>query len=153
MQKEEKLKRIEEVIKVVCPELMELSFGCKIKDFDIIRIVTHFRIDPVKENFWLDFVDSETGFSRRVTKLEIEMRNGFEILGHPIRLSHVLRAIAKTNKAVTVNVFGHMQVASPSVSSDGLTIEWEGCDYDLTKDDLSLQSPETIDFLFNILCE
>lgn len=65
------------------------------------------------------------------------------------RLSHVLRAIKAGGE--------------PSVEFPSLTMTLNGrfknttCHlldrWDLTKDDLSLQSPETIDFLFNILCE
>lgn len=67
----------------------------------------------------------------------------------PIRLSHVLRAIKADGE--------------PSVEFPSLTMTLKGrfknttCHlldrWDLTKDDLSLQSPDTIDFLFKILCE
>lgn len=67
----------------------------------------------------------------------------------PLRLSHVLRAIKAGGE--------------PSVEFPSLTMTLKGrfknttCHlldrWDLTKDDLSLQSPDTIDFLFNILCE
>lgn len=146
---------------------MEMTFGCrvnirkgkkgywgdsKIGKGTVIATflgekISHSGYDPVDDNISaiLDNGTVRTTFSCS--------KNGVEIIGHPIRLSHVLRAIAETNSAATANVFGYIQVVSPNVSSNGLTIEWKGCGWNLTQDDLSLQSLETIDFLFKILCE
>lgn len=66
-----------------------------------------------------------------------------------LSLSHVLRAIV-----------GKVD-STACMYPDGSFVEWDSSGdnyytlfrYDLTKDDLSLQSTDTIDFLFNILCE
>jgi len=119
-----------------CPELMELSFGCKV---------------TLEGDWWM--VYANTGDSVGIchgSERRFPCKNQIdEILGHPIRLSHVLRAIADEVDSTAC------------MYPDGAFVEWDssGYDYhilfryDLTKDDLSLQSPETIDFLFNILCE
>ncbi len=143
-------------VQATCPELMKLTDGCRVRitsgAFDG-KIFT-FQKDSLRkmyDEFWTDG-DScgACAFSE----------NEFEILGHPIRLSHVLRAIGKLTSEKSVH--------SMSVEIDNANIAYlhffsedyngkreEVCcsSYDLTKDDLSLQSPDTIDFLFNILCE
>lgn len=79
----------------------------------------------------------------------------------PVRLSHVLRAIGErlkgdTDHRLTMTTDGLMFWEGEETGGDGMFSHWIWVDdakYDLTKDDLSAQSEETINFLFDILCK
>ena len=64
-----------------------------------------------------------------------------------VRLSHVLRAIGGQTKD-----FVHLITQSDG-DSFKIYLKDRDASWIVDKDDLSLQSSETIDFLFNILCE
>lgn len=70
--------------------------------------------------------------------------NEFETISNPIHLSHVLRAIKE--RLSNGNRFWLFDADKDTLSH--VVDTWQ-----LAKDDLSLQSPDTIDFLFKILCE
>lgn len=96
-----------------------------------------------------DFPFGSVLYNRRDICLEC---NGKRYIGHyePARLSHVLRAIdpLPMSKRYTVMSGGTFVLIHSANAVTSTDITW-----DMAKDDLSLQSPETIDFLFKILCE
>lgn len=153
-------------IQEVCPELMELSFGCEATTREPLSNIEA-KAFPIPFGHWIILERrqcfNQDAYVRMIKKDAIWTGNSVEIsretfngimiiLGHPIRLSHVLRAIEKQPG---------MSLLDFALDSDGWFIQrpkgshrfCQVVRYDLTQDDLSLQSPETIDFLFNILCE
>src|ERR1700749_1790463 len=68
----------------------------------------------------------------------------------PIRLADVLLAIQKVNKSYAVNTEGGFELWNHHYGDEyiyqDMYITWN-----LTKDNLSLQSPETISFIFELL--
>lgn len=135
-----------------CSELVELSPGCEIrcsfqggKGYHLFEkryflYAIREREDKTDKYYFAADGVGETGLLKRY---DIS-----EIIGHPIRLSHVLRAIRKAdNERREFYLFGKLE-------RDMSKIEGEVCSrFNLEKDDLSLERPETIDFLFKILCE
>ena len=80
-----------------------------------------------------EFVDQKKRFVQNL---------GLWDLMHPIRISHVLRALAvETIPAVSIDQDGWLQFYP----------EEHGVYYNLDQDDLALQSDETKEFLFNLL--
>lgn len=78
-------KQIKNKIRELCPELMELSFGCEVKD-------THNQLEYVVCNKSVNddlYVSCGTLES---TQYRVP-RERVVIIGHPIQLSHLLRAI------------------------------------------------------------
>lgn len=84
-----KLEKLEKKIRELCPELMELSFGCRVRvlrggygvDRGAVGIVYH---SKHKENIYsICFEDSPTFLSK----------DDFEIIGHPITLEACRHAI------------------------------------------------------------
>ena len=82
--------KVENKIRELVPELMELSFGCE--------VVTK------KENPPLVFINKETSGKYNFLNRDNEVTGtffwgDFEIIGHPIHLEHVLRAVEIVNYA------------------------------------------------------
>lgn len=79
---------------------------------------------------------------------------GYFGYNEPVRLSHVLRAV-RARKGDTY--FGVMDdgklIAAQYRDEKGNTASYIHADWNLEKDDLSLQSEETINLLFDILCK
>lgn len=179
MTHEQMYKAVREKVIEVCPELMELSFGCKVNirkgkmgywgdskigkgtviDTFLGKKVSHSGYDPVEDNISavLDNGTIRTTFSCS--------KNGVEILGHPIRISHVLRAMGEAS--LPNNEFLATYLYQDTKQKDFWICHKKESDYvlnreeyvisskkwDLEKDDLAQQSPETIKFLFDILCK
>jgi hypothetical protein len=129
------------------PEIVELKFGCVVKNerHGWIQRVASDESHPVYENdesekvvYWAISLDSAT------------MRLGNEdwkIIGRPIRLADVLLAIEKSKLYRSAELL---------FEGDGIVSlrvgQYESsCAYDLRKDDLNSQSEETIDFFANLL--
>jgi len=128
-----------------CPELIELSFGCKIswkREKDLLSKTFVF-LDMTHDGILIVCLKNGV-IGRRAIPLD-----ECEILGHPIRLSHVLRAMNPNYLVDSHGLFWKFTVGgNPSYQVEYCKVTWE-----LEKDNLSLQSPEVWDFLFKILCE
>lgn len=154
-------------IRAACPETMELTFGCKIKYgvnylyFGNIHIDWRFATILRRHKNWLyeiyETIDEVHGMK------DLEITNfwrrdwegpdkHYEIIGHPLQIMHVLRAIGvammNTNPSVII-----------SIDVDGDFMRWmdgnhwedTGVNFDLTKD-LDGQSDETKEWLDKIIC-
>jgi len=94
MNEEKKKKRIAEC----CPEVMELSFGCEIKLND--SAITHRLVsNVVGGNFYCHNLSDQSRRFPHYTQVA-------EILGHPITLEHVLKAMGDTRKLWAVSDIG-----------------------------------------------
>lgn len=131
---QEKLQYIKSKVVEVCPEVMELSFGCRIegnKNHPILLYVGKSNGQYcllIQENQELLFVD----------------RLGKEVLGHPITLSHILRTIGKGKTK---------GLLSPNIQN--IVEFWEARKvleyWDFSKENLADQHPETINLVYEIL--
>lgn len=130
-----------------CPELMELSFGCGFEDGSKLISLNH----PFALNTFVSILRKD-GYEMTYETSGIEP-NHSKILGHPIRLSHVLRAIEKTIDSNDYHLGMDGAICIDEFDEDDDCVSVEKARWDLTKDDLSLQSPEVWNFLFKILCE
>jgi len=145
----QKYEAVRKAVIAAVPEIMELKFGCEIKIFDKVRRVVRFGLEPDKEYVWFEFQDSEPGFRKMMTKLELELMNDVKILGRPIRLADVLVAIGKQPVPrywCAVDCDGDFY----DMEHEGIALS-NGYRWNLRQDNLSLQSLETIDFLHSIL--
>jgi len=127
-----KLTKLKEIIIEAVPEIVALEFGCELKDKD-------------SELTWIFLSQGESrGFKyssiwNSVTGSGLGRHEDFEIIGREIRLADVLRAISreKLKKRLDISAF--------FVYQSGHSL------WDLTKNSLDDQSPETIDFLYELL--
>lgn len=128
----------------VCPDILDLKFGCQVTvDFDKDnKQKGWFFIDKDKEKIL--FYDENTDSCKHLWGTK------FKIIGRPIQLSDILRAINK--KLVPIN-------DSYYITDDGgihklKCSDDEGCEYcsewNLEKP-YNEQSEETIKFLYNLL--
>lgn len=122
------MQELTKLIQEACPELMELSFGCelKVKNVEALCIC----IDNG------GYKNTETG-----ANVYYDVRKKDElikVLGHPIQLAYVLKAIG-------VDIALCRGGDSLEIASDS-----GHCDWNLSLP-LSEQSPETIAFLLSIL--
>lgn len=125
---------VRKAVIAACPELMESSFGCciKIKIKDRIMIDTIAKKNRAKKQYQ----------GVKVLFYEDEIT---EIIGHTIRLSHILRTINSGPKSCYVHAGGEIVVHH---------VMWEDpvlCDWNLTKDDLAQQDPSVWEALDKML--
>jgi hypothetical protein len=137
--------QIEEAIREACPETMELKFGCKIlvKEYNEINEVVFISNGSCK---------TDGGFRLFDVKKQDEII--VKILGTPLTLEHLLRAIEKKGlyfrtdgtffkwEKFTEGGDGHHGVKSTYVT------------YDLTKTfQENMDNEELVEFLYKIICE
>lgn len=155
------LEKVRAAVIASVPEIMELTFGCE------IRKVFWYKTEKDKKAGNVDWMETghhEGGREGVIVKDgradflpmwvdygdQLDFSIGpndivsFEILGRPIRLSDVLRAIS----SLDLRFFDHchLTLGGTVCLMTGKDIYWN-----LTKDDLNLQSQETIDFLAELL--
>lgn len=129
-----------------CPELMELSFGCVIKNNNKeYRLDSNWCIETRSRNFINDYRVIRNEYNDWT---EID-ENSFVILGHPITLEHVLKAIyakgPEWKTRLTLECDGQFVVADGPFLEKTAYATWS-----LTKP-LSEQSEETIKWLNKII--
>ena len=146
MTTQEKLTKIESVIRECCPELQELSFGCEIRiqcmPHRVYKYIGHSEDKPM---YVYDKGDKE----RSLNLLHIDYK--IEIIGHPIHLEHILRAMSqKYEECIQYHVVYPRNM---------MMTRWELPDqrgkhypalFDLTKP-YHLQSDEFIGWLYGVL--
>ena len=155
----EKLQYIKSKVVEVCPEVMGLSFGCRLltPSKKVVSFIGY------KENMstvgvgFLGQVVEKTPATKWTTICITEKQGLYyynfndknKILGHPITLSHILRTIGQ--KAI----FMHNPPTSVAKflrsNQEDLPIEKWGTEWNLKKDSLDQQKPEVIDFLYTLL--
>lgn len=149
MENQEKLQYIKSKVVEVCPEVMGLSFGCRLltPSKKVVSFIGY------KENMstvgvgFLGQVVEKTPATKWTTICITEKQGLYyynfndknKILGHPITLSHILRTLKvpeqrDKNPDDTYQLFG------------GYIHSW-----DMKKDSLDQQKPEVIDFLYTLL--
>lgn len=148
----------------VCPELMELKFGCRVKaDHPLLKEgILIEKIATNKLTRWSIFypdMDENIAGSYGSKRYNISWHNPLkpdkEVLGASIQLHHVLKTI---NKAIQGKYVGYDNPLTIELTTWGMFIgnyynwEEEPQVWDMDKD-LSHQSPEVIEFLYNIICK
>ena len=132
-----KLQAVREAVISAVPSILELEFGCEVEDGTGVWKV-------IRDNG--DVVDAWNGTQIcSLNKLE------FKVLGRPIRLADVLAAIHRKcgNGSFYVDAAGNFW-RTGGFSEEPLMPH--GVLWDLLHDDLNEQAPETISFLYEILC-
>lgn len=144
---QEKLQYIKTKVVEVCPEVMELSFGCEViyktgrNDFDKLFSIEGIILDK--------HLPKKYKVLRAGKYLEVvSERDIGVILGHAVHLTHILRTLEANRELVKQKI---------SVDSKGyLTLfdmKWEPkeqVEWELAKD-LNDQSEDTIDFLYQLI--
>lgn len=150
MNKTQKLQKITEAIHKVCPDLLELRFGTKIKEKDCADIGTFICQESFLERGREEKYRIWCEWNRQMITMEYSMimtGQGFddriEILGQPITLPAILRAIEKRYK----------EYQFATIASNGwFHFGSLRCFFDLTKT-LDQQEEPVISLLYSILCQ
>ena len=119
-----------------CPELMELSFGCYIKS------KYHSASERIIEDFSDSLIQCENG---------VVERNEIDIIGHPIRLSHIFRVWQERCKKIQDISFKNLGECIAKFSKVEAGIAAIMSHWNLEKDSLENQSPETWEALDKML--
>lgn len=130
-------------IQSLCPDIMELKFGCIVKHANRFGIIV--AINKYER-------DDET-FTRQIVKWEGEVfvdqvqiiGARWEILGSPITLAVVLRAMEKCGATVSVDTFGDFYGLEDLDNNNSLA-HWN-----LAKDNYDDQTKETQKFIGTLL--
>ena len=152
-----KLETIREKCIEANPSIKDLVFGCEIENVIFYKDAKKKEPDWMRRNelrgtvikdlrsdflpMWVDYGD----------QLEFEISPhdyvSFDIIGRPIRLADVLLAIRK----VKGSAYDFAELLGLDWDSDGIIEEYRDSIWNLLKDDLTQQSDETIDFLYELL--
>jgi hypothetical protein len=116
-----------------CPELLELSFGCRV-GFKYHPSFSYVTEDPLPGR---DVMTQDGIFEQKQ----------LEILGHPITLEHVLKAMAGTPTTYLVDEGGGFWRIEPNCECEAIT----GAAFWLLTKPLTSQSPELIEWLNQII--
>ncbi len=135
------LSQLKEKIYAACPELKEPSFGCRFQFPNGGALGTFLNSKEWKRaKFLVNLVDLPPHYD----ELKWDDFEGVELLGKPIELAHVLRAINFKLPS------GHWVTTAEYLCFYEADTDNELCIWNLSKD-LSGQSPETVQFLLDIL--
>lgn len=127
------LEKVRAAIIEAVPEIMELKFGCRFKFNGGPNGVLLNNRECKHSQFLVHWPLLQPKFDR------LDWRDmDIEILGRPITLADVLRAIG---------IHGKEGVYPPELLAVGHPARWN-----LAKDNLDDQSPEVCDFLTSVLC-
>jgi len=132
-----KLKQIREACIKANPEIVELKFGCEVKIptrkfYDWVFIE---ELQRTKDRFKFTALKGE-GRSNAFSEIN---KDEFEIIGRPIRLTDVL--LAMDNRKF---------YRFAKTMDEANELAWDY--WNLKDDNLNNQSPETLDFIHNLLC-
>lgn len=135
-----KLQKIRQACIDANPSILDLSFGCEIRD---ITDGSTYKLIYNVGNHYLKLT-SWSGDDLNTFNTDESWNGKTEIIGRPIRLSDILIA------------FRDVWIM-PTTKKDqgfrylGLGLGNPGISWNLLKDDLSLQSEDTIDFIYNLI--
>ena len=134
-----KKQQVEAVVRETCPELMGLTFGCEVKVNGVFYVL---------DSNWA--IETRTGNNLNEYKVITDQFNNwteiedFEIIGHPIQVSNVLRAIDSPKFFIDTNGWiGEMVSINPMKCTRRIK-------YNLSLP-FSEQSEEVYDFLHELL--
>ena len=132
-----------------CPELMELSFGARLHRhnkmynyYSVYYVLTYVGQGRSGDLVWISSVPFGS-MTIDISKDEIKNGGEFEIIGHPIRLSHVLLTFCKSEKRYIVDTDYLNSISIENLQDEAL--------WNLEKDTLEDQSPETWESLDKML--
>lgn len=138
----QKLTQLQQAIREVCIELKELSFGCCVKihnrgDLDYIAGTEH---------------GERTGFLLSCRGEKLYYASDFiEIIGHPIQLQHILRAI---RTGYTITPLGDViEILNGGEWKFVLTEDGDILKYDLTKDLSAPENAPFVEWAHSIICK
>lgn len=158
MSTEQKLAELRSAIAKVCPEIMELSFGCRVLlDGGYtprgIHIVYH-RNDDVYEAANVGHTEIMTN---ETTSFTCSGRADYaklrEVLGHPIQLHHVLRAIDDKIESGDYHMDMDGAITIDEYDADGDCVNTEVAKWNLSRPSLDEQTSELINFLHEVICQ
>ena len=150
------LTRVHAAIVAVCPDVLELKFGCEVRGMNNTWRLIHLGNPETAWDLPFQFIN-KSGACWSTTE-----KPDFEILGRPITLCHVLRAIEKRTAQddwrmpywFGLDTDGNGNARFTHMYGDGKNEGYElTCiSWNLKNDSLDAQSPETLEFLCSILC-
>jgi len=114
-----------------------LSFGC------VLKHPTHkgrWIITEIKEGKYVYTRDFEANKGIMFTNEMIEYDGGVKIIGHPVTLARIMFKSNYLNKPIYIDNYEYGE----AVINDG---DGNLCNWNLEKDTLDQQSPETINYL------
>lgn len=122
------------------PSITDLVFGCRIKDWKKGEAI----IVGV-EKYSNGESDCYYQFYNKIPHpiMELSPYHNWEIIGRPIRLADVLLAVTQIPR---IKMFSQAVIMGAEEPRKIAEI------WDLRNDDLTKQSPKTIDFIHNLLC-
>lgn len=138
----QKLNQLQQAIREVCMELKELTFGCEVlhKSTNDVRHVVSDSVAGVCAGVCIS--TPRTG----IVMYHHHFNELFEIIGHPIHLEHILRAVSGISQ--------HLRYFS--LSDKCISFEYIPTGYLVQIDftlPLHLQSDDFINWLYRVLCE
>lgn len=141
------LEIIREAVIAAVPEIMELKFGCWISSDNIMSNIKRMCVAELTHSHLL--LTTTFGEVSRLPRT----RGNYKIIGRPIRLADVLLAIEPHWRSFLLPSF--MQNLDGQIKNEfeGQNLYIMVSKWNLHSDDLSLQSPETIDFLAGLLAK
>lgn len=135
----QKYNQVKSAVITACPEVMELSFGCRVE---------------YEDRQFLYITDGMAGMYTIWSKESSAIHkspNDIKILGHPIGIAYVLRAIEKEKSYNTFDVVdGNFQIWDEATYDDDKPVFI----WNLSQDTLDwhlANKPEVVEFLYNIL--
>ena len=152
------LETITKAVHKAVPEILELKFGCELLREEHpgrhYKVIEDLGWGANTNKIWINSVPfGSMDLPREIEKDIITDRNGekWRILGRPIRLADILETIEKTLEDCVVNTQGHLLELKSQTETGLITHEGTGIYWNLLNDDLTQQSPETLEFLAKLL--
>jgi len=170
MNHEKTIKRIQELV----PSIMALEFGCEVRSLKDVQGIGAIVLngDAGKyigyDNFLFEHAQMfgvsgagfewERGFKHQYVSLKNYkiLKSEFEILGKPITLAVVLRAVEKftgsSDNVLYVNSVGLMYIINSNKTQKDFIKQFENCvEWNLSKDNFNDQSEATKSFIGELL--
>lgn len=157
MTTQEKIKAIRKEVIKANPSILDLVFGCEVillneeysKQPRVLKVLDKREIKG-RDTIVEIYERSHNG----IGLVFYEDKGNLKIIGRPIRLADVLLALQK-NKSynlIAVDEYGTFYSDEKDVGFDIVQVDGQNIEWNLEQDDLSKQSEETIDFIFNLIC-
>lgn len=158
---QQKLEAIRRAAIAANPEIVELKPGCEFYQknrktgevlSDAVYVFVGRGIDSREIKFSLtdryvrDEIGCYDGYAYNEVQTEKNMEGYIEIIGRPIRLADVMLAIGRREDRIHVTCDGWFCILQTPMHEFARRFQWN-----LRKDSLDEQGPETIDFLYELL--
>lgn len=139
------VQKLSDKIRGICPDLMELSFGCEVEYQDLIQVDVDDFCDGIALVIGRSGSDIIMGYTANKTMYETEYRTfvfnrdePHKIIGNTIQLEHVLRAVQKDMNRFDAEYWHYSREI---LLRYNLNLSFE------------FQSVETLQFLHDIICK